>query len=249
MQGLRLTTHRGSPVADSRDIAALIGKSHGKLLRDIRIYLGYLNQSKFGSVDFFIESGYTDDKGESRPCYLCTRKGCDMIANKMTGKKGVLFTAAYVTRFHEMERELMRIEAEKATAAWQETRLQGKQSRRLETDALKELVAYATKQGSKHPEKLYVCYSTLANRTTGGMCRDMTPGKRLYSLAMVEEIIAAGIREGIAAGKHYKVIYQDCKKRLERFAAVACLPQCTGGNTGSNTIGNIRSSTGGSVDE
>lgn len=29
-----------------------------------------------------------------------------MIANKLTGRKGVLFTAAYVARFHEMETEL-----------------------------------------------------------------------------------------------------------------------------------------------
>lgn len=249
MQGLQLTTHRGAPVADSRDVAALIGKSHGKLLRDIRTYLGYLNQSKFGSVDFFIESGYTDDKGESRPCYLCTRKGCDMIANKMTGRKGVLFTATYVTRFHEMEQELMRIEAEKATAAWQETRLEGKRTRRLETDALKELVTYATAQGSQHADKLYACYSTLANRITGTLGRDMTPGKQLYSLAMVEEIIAAGIREGMAAGQPYKAIYQDCRQRLERFAAAVCLPQCTRGNTGSNTIGGTTSNTGGSADE
>ena len=28
-----------------------------------------------------------------------------MVANKMTGEKGVLFTAAYVTKFEEMEKE------------------------------------------------------------------------------------------------------------------------------------------------
>ncbi|WP_238473810.1 ORF6C domain-containing protein [Paenisporosarcina cavernae] len=29
-----------------------------------------------------------------------------MVANKMTGEKGVLFTAAYVTRFEEMEKQI-----------------------------------------------------------------------------------------------------------------------------------------------
>lgn len=29
-----------------------------------------------------------------------------MVANKMTGDKGILFTATYVTRFEEMENEL-----------------------------------------------------------------------------------------------------------------------------------------------
>lgn len=51
-------------------------------------------------------STYIDSKGETRPCYLITKKGCDMIANKLTGEKGVLFTAAYVTAFEAMKREL-----------------------------------------------------------------------------------------------------------------------------------------------
>jgi hypothetical protein len=29
--------------------------------------------------------------------------GCEMVANKLTGERGILFTAAYVTRFNEME--------------------------------------------------------------------------------------------------------------------------------------------------
>ena len=74
-----------------------------KLLRDIREYCKHLNESNFGLVEFFIESTYTDSKGEERPCYLCTKKGCDMIANKMTGKKGVIFTAKYTTAFEKMK--------------------------------------------------------------------------------------------------------------------------------------------------
>ncbi len=52
--------------------------------------------------DFFIENTYFDANNQQRPNYLITKKGCDMIANKTTGKKGVLFTAAYVTAFEEM---------------------------------------------------------------------------------------------------------------------------------------------------
>jgi Rha family phage regulatory protein len=94
---------------DSREVANIIGKRHDHLLRDISGYLkilGKINAPNFGGVDFFRESAYFDAKGESRPCYLITRKGADVIANKLTGEKGVLFTAAYVTKFHEMsERE------------------------------------------------------------------------------------------------------------------------------------------------
>ena len=59
------------------------------------------------SANFFLESSYkADDGSRSYPCYLLTRKGCDMVANKMTGEKGVLFTAAYVDKFYEMEEKL-----------------------------------------------------------------------------------------------------------------------------------------------
>lgn len=40
------------------------------------------------------------------PCYLCTRKGCEMIANKLTGQKGVAFTALYINAFHKMEKHI-----------------------------------------------------------------------------------------------------------------------------------------------
>jgi len=39
--------------------------------------------------------------------------GCEMVANKMTGKKGVIFTAKYVKRFNQMEQsELPKISTE-----------------------------------------------------------------------------------------------------------------------------------------
>lgn len=103
MNELTLMNFNGIEAVDSRQVAEAVGKEHSKLLRDIRTYCDYLNESKIGLVDFFIESTYNDGKGEERPCYLCTRKGCEMIANKLTGQKGVAFTALYVNAFHKME--------------------------------------------------------------------------------------------------------------------------------------------------
>lgn len=103
MNDLTVFEQNGKLLTDSRDVASMVGKDHAKLLRDIREYCKYLNESNFGLVDFFIESSYTDSKGEERPCYLCTKRGCDMIANKLTGKKGVIFTAKYTTAFDKMK--------------------------------------------------------------------------------------------------------------------------------------------------
>lgn len=91
---------------DSREVAKMTGKQHAHLMRDIKTYSKYLNESNFGLVDFFVTSKYRDSKGEIRQCYQITKKGCELIAHKMTGKKGVQFTAQYINRFHEMENQL-----------------------------------------------------------------------------------------------------------------------------------------------
>lgn len=88
---------------DSREVAEMIKKEHGKLLRDLRRYEEQFNEAKIGFVDFFKESTYKDAKGENRPCYRITKKGCEFIAHKLNGTKGTLFTARYINRFHEME--------------------------------------------------------------------------------------------------------------------------------------------------
>lgn len=94
---------------ESREVASMVDKRHDHLLRDIENYaqqMKALDGPEFGAVDFFIEATYQDSKGENRKCYRITRKGCEFIANKLTGQKGTLFTAAYITRFHDMEHAL-----------------------------------------------------------------------------------------------------------------------------------------------
>lgn len=77
------------PVSDSREVALKTGKEHKQLLKDIRRYIEFLNEGNFSPVDFFIEDTYLDNKGEERPCYQLTKQGCEMVANKMTGKKAL----------------------------------------------------------------------------------------------------------------------------------------------------------------
>lgn len=177
------------PTLDSREVARMIGKSHGNLMRDIAKYVRAIDkpsQSKNGSADdedfsqinfdsakqgdssapnfgaaeqedlsgpnfesaendsfptsgenemevgalnseepkndsdddedlgiqagksleYFVPSFYADAQGKTRPCYLCTKKGCDLIANKLTGDKGIRFTVEYIERFEEMTKQL-----------------------------------------------------------------------------------------------------------------------------------------------
>lgn len=109
MNGLNVFNFNQVDVVGSREVANLVEKRHDHLYRDITGYIKILEKStdpKIGVSDFFIPSTYKDSTGRTLPCYLLTKKGCDMVANKLTGEKGVLFTAAYVTAFEKMREKM-----------------------------------------------------------------------------------------------------------------------------------------------
>lgn len=87
----------------SLEVAEMIGKEHSQLLKDIRRYINQLGKVNFDFSDFFIETTYLSEQNKKLPCFNVTRKGCEFIANKLTGQKGTEFTARYVNKFHELE--------------------------------------------------------------------------------------------------------------------------------------------------
>ena len=90
---------------DSRDVAEMIGKQHSHIVRDIDNHIEVMGQNpNLDSDDYYIESSYQAGTGKSYRCYLLTKLGCEMIANKLTGEKGILFTAFYVKHFNQMEK-------------------------------------------------------------------------------------------------------------------------------------------------
>ena len=102
---LKIVNQNGKLLADSKEVAEMIGKQHKNLLRDIQGYIKVIEDgSNLSSQDFFIESTYKNSQNKIQPCYKLTKQGCEMVANKMTGEKGILFTAEYVQAFNKMEK-------------------------------------------------------------------------------------------------------------------------------------------------
>jgi len=100
---------------DSREVANMVGKNHGHLIRDIETYIRYMENPKMDSglkpmvIEFFIEGTYqSESSGREYKKYDITKKGCEFIAHKLTGKKGTMFTATYINKFHQMESALQR---------------------------------------------------------------------------------------------------------------------------------------------
>lgn len=92
------------------EIAEMMEMEHYKVLRkldgdkDRKGYIQILTDAQMGVSDYFIPSTYKDASGKENKCYNVTKLGCDFLANKFTGEKGIIFTARYVKRFEEMEK-------------------------------------------------------------------------------------------------------------------------------------------------
>ena len=111
MNELTIVEKNGILVIDSREVAKILEVRHSDLLRDMEKYSESLENSEnaiLRSQDFFVESTYRV-KGNNKEYknYLLTKKGCELVAHKRTGKDGVIFTALYIEKFHDMESKLV----------------------------------------------------------------------------------------------------------------------------------------------
>ena len=81
---------------ESSDLKSEVAKDNKR--KNVRISDGFIDLD-----EFWKESTYINQQNREMPCYNITKKGCEFIAHKCTGKKGVVFTARYINKFHELE--------------------------------------------------------------------------------------------------------------------------------------------------
>lgn len=109
---LQVLTNQNVKTIDSREVAEMMEMSHDQILRklegakDRKGIIAILTDNHLVVSEYFIESSYKDGSGKENKCYLFTKMGCEFIANKFTGEKGVLFSAKYVKKFNVMEQQL-----------------------------------------------------------------------------------------------------------------------------------------------
>ncbi|MCQ8264133.1 Rha family transcriptional regulator [Streptococcus suis] len=114
---MSMTAPDGTKYISSRSVAEWTEKRHDNLVRDIENYIRVLSEDEQTSnlrngltsrvESYFIADTYqAEDGGRAYKMYWCSRKGCEMIANKMTGARGIRFTSQYIEVFHSMEQAL-----------------------------------------------------------------------------------------------------------------------------------------------
>ena len=103
-----LTTSTKENTISSREVAEMMGLRHDNMMRKIEKINEVLTTSNLSSLKYWYETEYKAGNGEMRREYQVTKKGCELIAHKTEGEKGVLFTVRYMDRFEEMEKKLQK---------------------------------------------------------------------------------------------------------------------------------------------
>ena len=91
----------------SRDVAEMMEVQHKDLLKKIDKINETFESEKIRSQKYWIESSYkVEGNNKTYRGYQVTKKGCEFLAHKSTGEKGIIFTDRYMDRFEEMENTL-----------------------------------------------------------------------------------------------------------------------------------------------
>lgn len=97
-------TENNFTTISSREVAEMMEvNEHSKMLKKIDTISETLTKAKFGLSDYWYESTYKDSTGRTLREYQVTKKGCELIAHKTEGEKGIIFTVKYMERFEQLE--------------------------------------------------------------------------------------------------------------------------------------------------
>lgn len=89
----------------SLEIAEMVRREHNEVLKDVRRINAQLGEGILPQ-SYFIESTYTNSQNKELPCFLLTKKGCELYGTRMTGEKGTQFAVKYIERFNELEQHI-----------------------------------------------------------------------------------------------------------------------------------------------
>ena len=92
----------------SREVAEMMEvKRHSDMLAKIDKLNEVLKNENIRCSDYWIEGSYNQSgNGKENREYQVTKKGCELIAHKTEGNKGVAFTVKYMEKFEQMEQQI-----------------------------------------------------------------------------------------------------------------------------------------------
>ena len=207
MTEITVSTFDGELRADSRTFAPKMEIRHRQLIDNIRKY-----QYKFeslGLLPFKTEARPDGQHGGGDIVYVLLNEDQAYFLLTLSRNTDAVVNAklALVKAFRKARSQIVNNDT---------ARIEGKKARLEETNAIKELVQYATDQGSQSAKMYYVNITKMTNQILGidAGQRDKLPPATLDRIRMAETMIDVTLRDGMRAGLHYKQIYALAKEKV-----------------------------------
>jgi phage regulator Rha-like protein len=204
MTEITVSKFEGELRADSRTFAPKMDIRHRQLMDNIRKY-----KDKFDQLGFLpFETEEIDGRGQPEKYALLNEDQAYFMLTLSRNTDAVVSAKlALVKAFRKARSQIVNNDT---------ARIEGKKARLEETNAIKELVQYATDQGSKSAKMYYVNITKMTNQILGidAGQRDKLPPATLDRIRLAETMIDVTLRDGIRAGLHYKQIYALAKEKV-----------------------------------
>lgn len=136
------------------------------------------------------------------------------------------FKKELVKEFVRMRKALIQIQVNHQNKEWQQARLDGKAIRKETTDAIKDFIEYAVKQGSTNALRYYANITNMENKALFILeqkfdnVRDVLNNHQLSTLKTADRIVYETLQEGMERSMHYKEIFKLAKERVETLATL-----------------------------
>lgn len=198
---------QGDVLTDSLIIAEGTENEHTSIKKTIDVYKQQIQELGALSISNRKSTG-----GRPEKYYLLNEPQATFLITLLRNTPVVVaFKLELVKQFYQM-RQLLQ---ERSTPDFLELREQGKTIRRIETDAIKEFVEYATVNGSSHADWYYKAFTSMVNKAVGAADRGSIGRKEEYDIQTAERVIAKLIHKGIKEHIPYKRLYRDCRNAIE----------------------------------
>ena len=206
-------------LASTLTISENLGLEHRAVIQLVDKYIDDLNE--FGTFAFEMR------KSAGRPirfAWLNEDQVTYLITLMKNSKIVRTFKKTLVKEFSRMKSALLEIANNRKNSEWLEKRNSGKVSRLIQTDAIKNYVAYAESQGSENANRYYLLLSKMENKALFFLeqkypnVRDVLKGHQLETISNADRIVARQLQQCVDEKRPYKEGYKMAKKAIESFS-------------------------------
>lgn len=194
---------------DSRLLSPELNHRHRTILENIDKYKSQFES--LGQLPFETECGYNNSQVRFA---LLNEDQCYFLLTLMRNNNHIVSAKLKLVKaFRDARTQLVKRDI---------ARIEGKQVRHLETDAIRDLVEYARTNGSKNADMYYMTITKMTNAALNidAGQRNNLDARKLDEIKIAETMVKIAISDGLNAGLDYKDIYKLCKERVSSIASI-----------------------------